>query len=695
MKTYKMVIELLSDLCVSDGSTYHSMVDTEICTDRLGFPFIPAKRLKGCLRECAEELCDWGIKIPIERMFGREGNQAGTIRIGNAYLEHEGEYRQEIQNYEGIILGHPQNILNEFSYLRTQTAIDYETGVAMEQSLRVMRVVNKGLRFISNVTISEQDLFFLQQCCRILKHMGLARTRGLGEISVTIGEREQQKEYINVCEWKDHATLLEYEVTLLEPMLCKAIGGGEERTMDYIDGAKMLGVIAQASKKDGENAFLDFMEEGEFICSNAYLEANGCRLTPVPACYYKIKNQTETFIDKTSLTYNRNQDSRQLQSMRDCYVTEDTEGNLLCRTVQMEEHYHHRRPLDKSIGHATGNGMDGSVFYQISSISEGQKFRGFMQGSEGQIKKAYQYLKEQSQIFMGAGRNSEYGMVNLSVTKLLCSQANEEEYTKAFLVKLESPLILYGENAAYTTDVEKLKQEFHAVLKLDESIIEQIDCYIDTTTVGGYQVTWGMKKPVIGAFDMGSVFVYHLKEAVNISNLKKIWVGERVNEGYGEVSVRNIENKREERRILSQEISSRQEKMDITHANLLSRICSRLFTDYVMAQAVCMADENVEKWKRLESVKPTVSNMIQMCKGLSTFPSLEKECERRFREKENEKKWIVSREILRDCKAASKDLLNRFLDQYQIDGYFCPADEVKWLYLQGYLQEIRYLLRDI
>ena len=70
MKIDKIRIELLSDMCVSDGGIYNSAIDTDICYDSYGFPYIPGKRLKGCLRECAQELKDWEEDIPIGEMFG-------------------------------------------------------------------------------------------------------------------------------------------------------------------------------------------------------------------------------------------------------------------------------------------------------------------------------------------------------------------------------------------------------------------------------------------------------------------------------------------------------------------------------------------------------------------------------------------------------------------------------------------------
>ena len=146
MKHYWLTIELLSDLCVSDGGVYNSTIDMDVCHDELGFPYIPAKRIKGCLRECAKELNDWGISISIERLFGMEGNKPGTVRISNAYLKHDQEYRQAVQENQGLLLTHPQNVLRQFTYIRTQTSMDEQTGAAKSESLRMMRVVKMCIR---------------------------------------------------------------------------------------------------------------------------------------------------------------------------------------------------------------------------------------------------------------------------------------------------------------------------------------------------------------------------------------------------------------------------------------------------------------------------------------------------------------------------------------------------------------------
>ena len=55
-KKAKIQIELQSDLCVASGYSYDGVIDTDICYDALGIPYISAKRLKGCFKETAESV---------------------------------------------------------------------------------------------------------------------------------------------------------------------------------------------------------------------------------------------------------------------------------------------------------------------------------------------------------------------------------------------------------------------------------------------------------------------------------------------------------------------------------------------------------------------------------------------------------------------------------------------------------------
>ena len=82
----KLYIKLLSDLCTYSGESYNSMVDTDVVYDKYGIPYIPAKRIKGCIREAALELLEFGLisKDTYEKQDNHE--KQGTIRLLPVYF---------------------------------------------------------------------------------------------------------------------------------------------------------------------------------------------------------------------------------------------------------------------------------------------------------------------------------------------------------------------------------------------------------------------------------------------------------------------------------------------------------------------------------------------------------------------------------------------------------------------------------
>ncbi|MDY2627586.1 MAG: hypothetical protein SOW08_04610 [Lachnospiraceae bacterium] len=49
-------IRLRSDLCAGNGESVGNSVDTDVCMDTAGLPYIPSRRLKGCLKQAAYDL---------------------------------------------------------------------------------------------------------------------------------------------------------------------------------------------------------------------------------------------------------------------------------------------------------------------------------------------------------------------------------------------------------------------------------------------------------------------------------------------------------------------------------------------------------------------------------------------------------------------------------------------------------------
>ena len=96
-------IELKSDLCAGSGESLGSLIDTDICYYRYGFPYIPSKRLKGLIRESFIEYMDWSnnekLKTIKQELFGVENSRnSGNLKVDNAYFENIDKIEDDIEN---------------------------------------------------------------------------------------------------------------------------------------------------------------------------------------------------------------------------------------------------------------------------------------------------------------------------------------------------------------------------------------------------------------------------------------------------------------------------------------------------------------------------------------------------------------------------------------------------------------------
>ncbi len=744
MSSYTLKIELMSDLCVSDGGVYNSMLDTDICYDRYGFPYIPAKRIKGCLRECALELIDWEEKIRSDEIFGSGGKRqnAGKIRISDAILSDCREYAEEVREYDGSTLYHPQNVLNCYSYIRTQTGIDYETGAADDKSLRTIRVADKGLRFESEIEIDDGYYEELKKCVEIFTNMGIGRTRGLGEIrcelepaaarnpgSETSGGDGAAVAAENCPENEEDAVVLFYRLDLEEPMVCKSVNGGEARTLDYIEGSKILGIILGRLREKGEDigAFLDGIQteaavssEGNASCtektsdssasplivSNAYLtevvkekqpggRERKRRLTEVPAYIYGIKNDDSAYINK--LCGENSNEQRQLNSMKHCYVYMDERGVLHKADVRLEERYHHRRPDDKSIGRAVKVEGGDSDFYQISSISQDQSFSGYIRGSREQIAKIREVLAADPACRAGYGSSAEYGKSRIYVTGR-SRRLNREKYeTDRIVAVLTSPAIVYSEKAMYSVRSADLLEEVLAACGLKTHDVESYTSYVKYTMLGGFNVTWGFRKPVISAFDQGTALDIKLCRKVSIDVENPIFIGERNLEGYGECRIEAADVRPEMKECPVAEIGAEERRakmIDMKTAGLGMKIAEKLLNEYLSWKAA----ENAQKQADLvqEETRPVISDMLLMCRDMKNVDEISEAVKKRYDKTTKEQKQKKERagRILNLCTAEKvQEIVDGFAGDYRLENFEPERERYRKTYLESLLEELKYQIR--
>lgn len=694
MKQGILEITLQSDLCDSDGGVYNSSLDTDVCHDEEGFPYIPAKRIKGCLRECALELHEWGMNISTEELFGKGGDTAvnkGKIRLGNAYLKNHEQLYKEVAKAlktDAASLYHEQNILDHYSYVRYETSIDHESGTADPSSLRSMRVINKGLVFEAEVLFEDDIEQPLKDVIRVFHHMGIARTRGLGEVKAelkNIQALEIKKQELSIQVGSD---LLRYEIYLEEPVVCKSAGGSQEKTVDYIEGSKIMGLVSE--RLHDNKAFVKMLNEGNIIFSDAVIVKDGHRLTEVPASVYSIKNNKKEYRDKLYESKN-NTETEQLSSMKHCYVYDDGKDTFLHESVETEIHYHHTRPADKSIGRADPSVDGNSTFYQISSISSGQTFSGYIFGNSEEIKQITKLLNESEDCYIGNSKSSEYGYCRINV-KELCKSDNHVFHTDRLAIKLNAPALIYNNHAMASVDPKDLIHEILLSLQIDSNQVKSQRFYLKYGEAGGFNVTWGMKKPTLPVFDQGTVVDIHFKNALDIT-VPEVWhIGERTAEGFGETEVISVSDEGSYHR----NYTEKKEELphgayDLEGKDFMIRVAEDLFISFMRAE-IARGYGNAR-----DSMSPTVANMIQMCHEQDTVEGVRTACEIRYGKKSERKsaKMDIANQILDEAVRGEEKAQEEFTESYHLLHFRPNEEKMKKIYLQELLQQLKYSLREV
>lgn len=139
-------------------------------------------------------------------------------------------------------------------------------------------------------------------------------------------------------------------------MRCQSLEGNQTKSLDYISGNKILGLIAEKLGGDDFKKLIAETDEQELVVTNAYICSKHNRCLPVSASLQKKKDQSfdsmgcmQVYDMMTNPDVNV-----QLTGIDADYIGYD--GTL--KKVSKSISYHHRRPSDKSIGRATGKMMD-------------------------------------------------------------------------------------------------------------------------------------------------------------------------------------------------------------------------------------------------------------------------------------------------------------------------------------------------
>ena len=698
----KIRIELLSDLCTYSGETYNSLVDMDVIYDEYGIPYIPAKRIKGCLREAALEMQELGVISAEEyhRLFGKEGNQKSTFWLSNAYIKDYKQILSGLKKFQLKELVTPQNVLEQYTSMRTQTAVNLENGVADKTSLRTMRVVNKGVVFEAECAVQEEDKKNFRNAVSLVKHMGVSRTRGLGLISMVVDEKDEEKAKKKwekkrevLLAFKDQVgehNRLEYQIHLNSAMMCKSAQGNQAVTQDYIAGSKVLGLLAS---KMGEEKYRELMEKEGFQVSNAYIMSESSRCIPGRISLRKVKDQsyeengTITLMDALCGTTGT---GKQMTAAGADYM--DSE-NRICE-VTTEISYHHQRPKNKAIGKATGLD-DGSGFYQLCAICADQTFGGYIYADKESAEKILDTLAERKEIRMGYGKSSEFGAIELNITNVRTPEVHFKRVNDA-VITLASDVIPYNENGMLTTDTETLKEYLKDMVNAADLEIRRP--FLRYETVGGYNTTWKCRKPIFHALGKGSVFVLHSDQGFDLDLLNRQFIGERVAEGYGELYAEPLKDTVEVQAKKSGKYPyQKAEQTESEQTELIKKLLDAEFERRIRYEIRKRLgkEKDIERSKDKENVlRAAVAKMRVMFKNENSYEAMKKQVDAI----ESDEKRALCQSLL--CLVVPQDLKNEISkDMTEAYGqeFSCQWTETelyKKIY-RIYISELKYLAKAL
>ncbi|MBQ9443441.1 MAG: hypothetical protein IJU43_03985 [Lachnospiraceae bacterium] len=575
----RIIITLKSDLCIGSGYAYAGIVDSDVCYDGCGIPYIPGKRLKGCFRETANSYLHslYNDKF-ISGLFGERGQkESSKITIGNAFVNGYDEIskvlkykiKQEPQKYN------QQSILEQYSRVIGQTKLT-ESGSADEGSLRYTRVVNhyvpgipsKELSFeaLIKADLSDLEKNALENIIRATKSIGLKRNRGLGSVSIEVLLEEDKREIPDTSIGDaEGACVISYMIINRDPLMLSNESTNESE--NYIPASNVIGALAGrylsiTGKSAGDAEFKDMFLNGRSQYTNLYPSVNGKDFFPAPEYINSMKKSKKivNLLDESEKNriwgiqgkdYEENDEVKdyswrngnQPKKLKGKYVCLDRDNKIAIVEVDKEIVYHHSHYIDNA------DGTQG-LLYAMEVVSPEQTFAGRIKVPQ-KYKNLIKALLMQGDFYFGKSKTAQYGRCELvgepidEQTNTDKTQYNAEE---KIVVTLRSDAIFMTERkdkkknpmdeGAFTVYADEVPGIIANALGIGDADIDYSQTYIKTGKATGYMSVWNLRKPSMPVVKAGSAFTYTLRSAAELSDEDVI--GERCLEGYGQITVNRV-----------------------------------------------------------------------------------------------------------------------------------------------------------
>lgn len=537
-KRVKVTLRLESDTIIGSGYSIPGGEDIAVRKNSAGYPYISGETFKGLVRESLEDWLDWenpekGMELAAEFFGPRQ-------EVGSPDESWHGNTCPKAVYVTPLRMMSPPDDADKCYSMRTFTSMN--KGIVKEGSLRVASCVRKGQMFSGFLTCeseNEEDLQKLSTALRCIRAIGTSRTRGFGEVCVTLGEWETaDAEHTSAI--PGTGDILCYQVKLEEPVRITSRTDSHDTflaSQSHIPGSAVRGAVLNAlSKSDPEwfeqnkKYLLKQLRFGNLLPDNGRENA---AVIPTPKGFYADKLGSEFYHLLTAGEVKPNTKRAKLGS----FAVLDTEkGEVDSWSPKTGENTRINLKLQKSDKTDTG-GM-----FQTSWLEDGQTASGMVilpENAPADVKEKVSGVLS-GEIRFGASVHSGLGLC--TVTRSGWAEALPEQTAYSYqsgdtipnilTLMLLSPLALvneFGEPCGISTEL------------LSEKLGVKVTDLMASTSVAerqGFNRTFGTRLPVSMMYESGSTLRLTCETAPTleaIQALERNGLGIRREEGFGRV----------------------------------------------------------------------------------------------------------------------------------------------------------------
>ncbi len=534
----RLKITLKSDLCAASGDGFSSVIDTDVCSNRNGFPFIPARRLKGCLLEAAKLI---GVDADtVDAVFGVKGTSSGCLMISDAMPQDIDVLTAKAER-SGI---KADEMTEMYTYVRASTAIDHKSGSAQDNSLRFMRAVKrydpfspeKEMCFIAPLEIDEKYFGDMHKISRALRNIGYKRNRGFGAVSCELVENSALVSDIPVYSFSpDKDYVVRYTIQLDSNVM---VSTSADSTADHIAGTAVQGFFAAEYLKDkpADSEFEEIFLKGGASFSNLYIsDEKGSEYFPVPVFAGRVKstdgddNKVKRIVNMIAADGSAEYSDKIIKPIKTGYT--DFSLNI-------------KKPLTETVYHISGCQKENSQLYTQTALCAGQYFSGTISGSGRALEKLYPILRN-GVLRIGRSKTAQYAKCRVVPELVSTAPYETAEVTvkqgQRFALMLKSDMAALDGMGGYISDeaslLELLSQQLGITLTSDmvDSGMKRGCSAIKYRTICGFNTQWGLQRPQFRAIAAGTSLVFTADRDITLP--AEFSCGERCAEGFGRVAV--------------------------------------------------------------------------------------------------------------------------------------------------------------